>query len=70
MVEKQYNEEEYIESQNKADFSARSETWRTIIRDGAEEFICSHGIGHWSWPHSCDGCCRGDNYPGRKKDVK
>lgn len=46
-----------------------SDTWEVHVRDGELEYTCSHHIGHWHWPHSCDGCCRGENYPGRKKEV-
>jgi hypothetical protein len=46
----------------------RSEKWKTIIRDGEKEHVCEHGIGHWHWPHSCDGCCKSKTYPGRENE--
>ena len=51
------------------DWGKRSKFWKEHYRYDAREveWVCEHGIGHWKWPHSCDGCCRSESYPGRKK---
>lgn len=49
--------------------------WTLVKReDGRYEIACEHGVGHspcwWSQDgvHSCDGCCKHPDYPGRKPE--
>lgn len=40
--------------------------YQRINSNGAKEYSCPHGVGHGGI-HGCDGCCRAENFPGRKK---
>lgn len=38
------------------------------------EWACEHGVGHYAaglgWPHSCEGCCAREDFPGRAPEQK
>lgn len=45
--------------------------WRMgRLEEREREWICEHGIGHWKWPHGCDGCCDRDDYPNHRHRDK
>lgn len=42
--------------------------WKINYReDGRIEWLCTHDVGHDNHVHGCDGCCRRDDFPGRRR---
>jgi len=57
-------EPEKITDPSDPNWGRRSRYW--IKRNYRNEWTCEHGIGHGNHIHGCDGCCRGENYPGKQ----
>ena len=37
--------------------------WRLGRNEAGEQEYLANGVGHWKWPHSCDGRCHSTLYP-------
>ena len=49
-----------------------NKNWTTVSNEGVLECVCTHGIGHSPFAHSCDGCCTKERklYDDVLKEVK
>ena len=51
---------------NEEDQPERDPYW--VLSGHRGEWECPHGVGHGNHIHGCDGCCKRDDFPGRKEN--